>query len=136
MARTEVDRVLLAKLTGVARHLVNEPPGGEQSAAAVEELRLLAGGRTDLLAELAGISLGVGESALDADRYRRTADLAIAAGADENLIEYWTGVGRYRAEMAKILPSAGVLRRQWRSRRVGTAADMGTALLPGRLMSS
>lgn len=111
MAETEADRILLAQLTGVARHLVNEAQGSDQWAAAVEELRRLAGGRTDLLAELAGISIGVGEADLEADRYRRTTDLAIAAGADPEQIEHWIPVGRSRAASGKIPPSAGVLRR-------------------------
>ncbi len=59
----------------------------------------------------AGTSIGVGESQLDQDVYRHVADLGLEAGAAAEQIEYWIGVGRYRAELARIPPSAGVLRR-------------------------
>ena len=81
MAHSDPERVLSAQIAGVARHLVCDGlDTPEQWAAAVEELRLLARGRVDLLAELAGVSLGVGESQLDADRYRETADLCPRTG--------------------------------------------------------
>src|SRR5258706_12604668 len=108
MADAEADRIHLAQLTGVARHLVCDGlDTPDQRAIAVEELRQLARGRADLLAELAGVSLGVGESQLDADRYRQTADLYIAAGADQTAIPAWVHVGRSLASQAKIRPSAG-----------------------------
>src|SRR5258706_7247138 len=112
MADAEADRIHLAQLTGVASHLVCyalDTP--DQRDIAVEELRQLAHGRADLLAELAGVSLGVGESQLDADRYRQTADLCVEAGADNEQIPAWVDVGRSRAAQAKISSSAGVLRR-------------------------
>jgi hypothetical protein len=74
---------------------------------AVAEIRELAGDRPDLLAQCAGLVLGCGESALDADVYRRMAVLCIGAGADESLIEGWTAVGRRRAVEAAALPNTG-----------------------------
>ena len=112
MAHSDPDRVLYGYISGEAWNLawscINKP---EEHAAAVEELRELAGDRVDLLAELAGTSIGVGESQLDQDVYRQVADLGPEAGAGPEQIEYWIGVGRYRAELARIPPSAGVLRR-------------------------
>ena len=52
--RPQADRILVAQLTGEARHRARwrELSGGEE-AAAVAGLRELAGGRADLLAEVA-----------------------------------------------------------------------------------
>ena|SRR5215472_18001186 len=111
MADTVADRVLLAQLTGVARHLVDKALDSDQWATAVENLRRLAGGRVDLLAELAGVSIGVSESHLDRDVCEQIAGLCIEAGADEKLIQHWTNVGRYWTELSKIPPSLGALRR-------------------------
>jgi hypothetical protein len=112
VAETEADRVLLAQISGVAKHLAWGRPGTpEEHAAAVEELRRIAKGRADLLAELAGVAMGVGESQLDKDVYERIADLCMDAGADENQIEYWVAVGRHRAAHARIAPAPGALRR-------------------------
>src|SRR6266566_734448 len=53
------DRILVAQLTGTARHHAKwRELTGDEEAAAVSELRELAGGRTDLLAEVAGILEG------------------------------------------------------------------------------
>jgi hypothetical protein len=52
-----------------------------ETAAAVAELRETAGGRTDLLAEVADILLGASEGELDEPRSRAAAQLCIAAGA-------------------------------------------------------
>ena len=49
--------MMVAELTGEAqRHARWEPPDEETTAAAVAELRKIAGGRTDLLAEVAASS--------------------------------------------------------------------------------
>lgn len=47
--------------------------------------------------------LGYGENQFDATRYRQIAELCIAAGVDETLIETWIEVGRQRATMAAAL---------------------------------
>jgi len=53
------DRILVAQLTGAARrHARWREPTGAEEAAAVAELRELAAGRGDLLAEVAGVLEG------------------------------------------------------------------------------
>jgi hypothetical protein len=56
-----------------------------------------------LLAECAGLALGYGEHQFDAARYRQIAELCIAAGVDETLVEAWIEVGRQRASTAAAL---------------------------------
>jgi hypothetical protein len=55
------------------------------------------------LAECAGLVLGYGENQFDASRYRQIAELCIAAGVEETLIEAWIEVGRQRAATAAAL---------------------------------
>jgi hypothetical protein len=58
--RPQADRILIARLTGIARrHARLGELDGE--AAAVAELRELAAGRADLLAEVVGIEAGATE---------------------------------------------------------------------------
>jgi hypothetical protein len=112
MAQTEADRVLLAQISGAARHLAwSGLDTREQWNAAVCELRQVANGRVDLLGELAGVSLGVGESQLDGDVYERIAELCLEAGADREKLDHWIEVGRSRAAHARIAPTPGALRR-------------------------
>src|ERR1700739_1110247 len=60
--RPEADRILVAQLTGEARHRRGCPPlTGEEETAALAELRALADGRADLLAQVAGIFEGTSE---------------------------------------------------------------------------
>ena len=72
----------------------------EEAATAVAGLKQAAAGWAALLAECAGLALGYGEHQCDAARYRQIADLCIAAGIDEMLIEAWIEVGRQRASTA------------------------------------
>jgi hypothetical protein len=99
------DRILVAQLTGTARHHARwrELAQDEQDAA-VTELRELAGGRADLLAEVAGIFEGASEGELDEPLARQAAHLCRLAGADETLIPQWIAEGRHRAEAARMLP--------------------------------
>src|ERR1700751_669235 len=61
------DRVLVAQLTGTARHHARwRDLTGDEQAAAVRELRELAAGRADLLAEVCGIFEGASEGRPDA----------------------------------------------------------------------
>ncbi len=100
---SSADQILVAWLTAAARRNAwNRTVTTEEGVA---ELRELAGHRPDLLAECAGISLGCGESELDADVYVRMADLCVLAGADESLIEDWIAVGRARAALAAVRPN-------------------------------
>jgi hypothetical protein len=66
--------------------------------------RQAADGRTDLLAEHAGIALGFGEASLEVGRSRQIAELYIAADADQTLIEHWVAVGREGAAIAVVTP--------------------------------
>jgi hypothetical protein len=57
--RPEADRILVAQLTGEARHRARwRPLTEEEEGAALAELRALARGRADLLAQVAGIFEG------------------------------------------------------------------------------
>lgn len=105
---TEADRLLYATLAGAAaRHAGTGALTPEQEAAAVTELRELAGHRPDLLAHRAGTAIGFGESQYDAVVYRLIADLCIKAGADPAQIPAWIEVGRQRAELARQVPYTG-----------------------------
>jgi len=101
------DRILVAQLTGTARHHARwrELAQDEQDAA-VTELRELAGGRADLLAEVAGIFEGASEGELDEPLAGQAAHLCRLAGADETLIPQWIAEGRHRAEAAR-MPHSG-----------------------------
>ena len=97
--------MIVAELTGEAqRHARWEPPDAETTEAAVAELRKIAGGRTDLLAEVAGIFLGTSEGELREPRARNAAAFCRAAGADEALIPQWVEIGRQRAAQARQPP--------------------------------
>jgi hypothetical protein len=70
-----------------------------ETAVAAAELGAVAGGRGDLLAEVAGIGLGFYEGRPEEVRTRTEAELCLPAGADESLIPHWAGKGgRPRAE--------------------------------------
>jgi hypothetical protein len=102
------DRTLVAQLTGTARHHARwrELAQDEQDAA-VTELGELAGGRADLLAQVAGIFEGTSDGELDEPLARQAAYLCRLAGADETLIPQWIAEGRRRAELACIRPHSG-----------------------------
>ena len=105
---TEADRLLYATLAGAAaRHAGLGALTPEQEAAAVAELREIAGHRPDLLAHRAGTAIGFGESQYDAVVYRLISDLCIKAGADPAQIPGWIEVGRQRAELARQVPYTG-----------------------------
>ena len=102
------DRILVAELTGTARHHARwrELAQDEQDAAVIE-LRELAGGRADLLAEVAGIFEGTSDGELDEPLARQAAHLCRQAGADETLIPQWIAEGRRRAGAARMRPHSG-----------------------------
>ena len=97
--------MIVAELTGEAKHHAGwTEPDEATTQAAVAALREIAGGRTDLLAEVAGIFLGTSEGELHEPRARNAADFCRAAGADPDLIPQWVEEGRRRAARAHKRP--------------------------------
>jgi hypothetical protein len=108
--RPQADRLLVAELCGEARHRARwRELSSEEEAAAVAALRTLAGGRADLLAEVAGIFEGTSEGELDEPLCRQAAMLCRKAGADAKAIPAWIEEGRRRAASAKQPPFSGGL---------------------------
>jgi hypothetical protein len=80
------DQMTLARLAAAAlRHARWMELTADEATAALAELRELAAGRGDLLAEAAGIFLGAHQSELDEPHTSRAAQLCIAAQADRTL---------------------------------------------------
>ena len=107
----QADRILIAELT--ARQSITRgwrELTEDEHEAAVGELRKLAGGRSDLLAYVAGILEGFCEGGPDEATPRRAAALCRSAGADEALIPEWVEIGRQRRADARQLPFSGGLR--------------------------
>ena len=103
----ELDQLTVARLTGAAwRHAPGREPSGAETAAAVRELREIAGGRGDLLAEVAGLLIGYYRRTADELRARAAAYYCITAGAGLELIPRWIDVGRSRAAAARLIPPA------------------------------
>ena len=94
--RPQADRILGAQLMGSAKRLGRRELPAEEHAAAVAELRELAGGRADLLAETAGLLEGFGEGEPDGPLNRLAVQLCRDAGADEEAIPAWAEEGRRR----------------------------------------
>ena len=103
----EADQLTVARLTGAAwRHAPGREPSGAETAAAVRELREIAGGRGDLLAEVAGLLIGYYRRTADELRARAAAYYCITAGAGLELIPRWIDVGCSRAAAARLIPPA------------------------------
>jgi hypothetical protein len=98
MGSAEKDRILLAQITGIAHRYASVNPTGRSRATAVTNLAEQAAGRSDLLAEAAGIAIGCHEGELDEARYLAVAQLCVEAGADQTAIPSWIAEGRRRAE--------------------------------------
>jgi hypothetical protein len=96
------DRLIIAEIDGVtSRHLPlsGHYPCGEE--AAIAEVRSIASGRADLLAEFAGTCLGLSVSQPAnqlAAQLVAQAGLAARAGADVNAIARWIPAGLARGE--------------------------------------
>jgi hypothetical protein len=104
------DRLLVREITGEARHRARwRPLTEEEEAAALAELRALAGGRADLLAQVAGIFEGTSEGEPDEPLARSAARLCRMAGADTDAIPGWIEEGRRRAANARRPPFSGGL---------------------------
>ena len=98
-AKPNPDGIITARLTGAsARHVSQKQL---DAAAAVAELREIAGGRTDLLARQAGLIFGsLDRDVRDGEWPRRAvqAALLIQAGADVSRLAEWVEEGLRRAE--------------------------------------
>jgi hypothetical protein len=115
--RPQADRILVAQLTGEARHHARWRDLTEtEHEAAVGELRELAAGRTDLLAEVAGIFEGTSEGELDEPLARQAAQLCRDAGADPDAVPAWVEEGRRRRKRAGLPPFSAATRRSPRPR--------------------
>ena len=102
------DRLLVAQLTGTARHHARwRDLTADEQAAAVTELRDLAAGRADLLAQVCGIFEGASAGRHDEPLARQAATLCRLAGADDALIPQWAAAGRRRAHAARQPPHGG-----------------------------
>ena len=103
----EADQLAVARLAGAAwRDASARPSGGSQTAVAVRELRDIASGRGDLLAEVTGLLIGYYRRTAEEARARAAAYLCIAAGAGLELIPKWIEVGCSRAAAARQIPPA------------------------------
>jgi hypothetical protein len=105
--RPDPDRILIAQLTGPRHHAQWRELAQDEQDATVTELRELAGERSDLLAEVAGIFEGTSDGELDEPLAKQAVQLCRLAGADETLIPCWIGEGRRRAGTARMLPHSG-----------------------------
>jgi hypothetical protein len=110
----EQDRLTLARIAGIAgRHCRTGTLTEAQRRAAVAELSAEAGGRGDLLAQHAGLSLGLsrglpdGAAEMLSAQHALEAELCIEAGADESQIPYWTELSRRRAATPRQRPYTG-----------------------------
>jgi hypothetical protein len=92
------DGITTAQLAGTVGRFVSRKPLDVE--AAVTELREIANGRADLLAERAGITLGfyARENRDEWQSKALQAALLIAAGADLTRLAEWIAVGQERAE--------------------------------------
>jgi hypothetical protein len=96
--KPDPDRILCARLSGTAIRLAR---AGGPIDEAVAELRDLAGGRGDLLAEAAGLMAGWWSMRVDGGGDAVAVGLLVLAGADHDQIARWVEVGRERAEEAR-----------------------------------
>jgi len=115
VAHSEADRIIVIRLTRVARRIARwRTVTSEREAQAVEDLREIAGDRTDLLAEVAGLAWGFGETQPNPSVDRHIAALCAKAGADTEKVREWIEVGRHRSAFAGIPPATVGRPRYWR----------------------
>ncbi len=108
--RPQADRLLVAELTGEAQRRARwRPLSKAEQTEAVAALRELAGGRADLLAEVAGLLEGFSEGGLDEALAWQAADVCRLAGADPEAIPEWIEEGRRRRANASRPPFSGGL---------------------------
>jgi hypothetical protein len=96
------DQLTVAHLTGAAqRHAPWREPTEAEITAAVQELREIACGRGDLLAEAAGLLIGFYQGTAEERKARTAARYCRTAGADPALIPRWVSAGQRRAAVAR-----------------------------------
>jgi hypothetical protein len=100
MSSIAPDRLLATEPTVHAPDAHSRRLTAEEAATAVAELKQAAAA---LLAECTGLVLGYAQNQFDVTRYWQIAELCIAAGVDQTLIEAWIEVGRQRAVTAAAL---------------------------------
>ena len=106
--RPQADRILVAQITGEARHRAQwRDLTEDEEAEALAELQALADGRADLLAQVAGIFEGTSEDEPDEPLARSAARLYRLAGADPEAIAAWVTEGRRRRDAARKAPPSG-----------------------------
>jgi hypothetical protein len=104
----ESDQLIVARLAGAAqRHAPWRAPTDAETAAAVQELREIAGARADLLAEVAGLLTGFYRRTKQEARARAAAHYCVVAGARRDEIPRWIEVGQSRAAAAQQDSDAG-----------------------------
>ena len=109
--RSQADRLLVAELYGEARHHVKwRGLTDAEESAAVAALGELAAGRSDLLAEVAGVLEGTSEGEPDEPLARQAAGLCRLARADVAAIPAWVAEGRRRRANASRPPFSGGVR--------------------------
>jgi hypothetical protein len=102
MSSLAPDRLLVTpSIAPTAPSTPRWPLTADEEATAVAGLKQAAGWAA-LLAECAGLALGYGEHQPGAARYRRIAEMCVAAGVDQTLVEAWIEVGRQRASAAVV----------------------------------
>lgn len=102
------DRLMAARIAGITRrHARARALTGAEEAAALAELVEVAGGRVDLLAMEAGLTIGFHERDGETSVCWQIAQLCIKAGVDTALISSWIEEGRRRAAAVKRPPFAG-----------------------------
>jgi hypothetical protein len=99
--KPDPDGITTAQLAGTTGRYAGRKPLDVE--AAVTELREIANGRADLLAERAGITLGfyAHENRDEWQRKALEAASCIAAGADLTRLTEWIAVGQERAERVR-----------------------------------
>jgi hypothetical protein len=100
VARRDTDRIITGQIAAIARRFAARGPiGGRDREEAVAALRRVSVGRTDLLAEHAGLCLGyaLADPGPQATARRLEAELCIEAGADPDLVPVWRQTGYFRA---------------------------------------
>jgi hypothetical protein len=136
MDQRAADRILVARISGTARrHSRWRPLTEAEEVQAVTELAELAGGRTDLLAEVAGLQIGCYEGDIDEPRRRQAANLLLQAGADPSRIPAWIEIGRIRVRNARHIPYTGLTDVPMGRSRQALARPLGLAQTASRAVA-